>query len=234
MSYCVNCGVELAKGAKACPLCNTPVINPNELNELQGMNVFPHQKGQVERVKRKDVGILVSVFLGSIAVTCGLLNLFVFTQIAWSLTVIGACLLIWVLLIPLVIYRDVSAYACVAFDSLVISLYLYMIARMTQQYDWFWKLGLPIVILLWVLMEVGLACYNKVSKSFIAVMLYFFSGLAIFCVGLDLLIHYYRGVSIFVSWSSVVATVCIVFDVALGTAMSQKRVRNALRRRLHF
>ena len=33
MSYCVNCGVELEKGAKKCPLCGTEVINPNEINE---------------------------------------------------------------------------------------------------------------------------------------------------------------------------------------------------------
>ena len=30
MSYCVNCGVKLAKSEKKCPLCNTPVINPNK------------------------------------------------------------------------------------------------------------------------------------------------------------------------------------------------------------
>lgn len=30
MSYCVNCGVELEKGCPACPLCDTPVINPRE------------------------------------------------------------------------------------------------------------------------------------------------------------------------------------------------------------
>ena len=32
MSYCVNCGVELDASSRECPLCNTPVINPRELN----------------------------------------------------------------------------------------------------------------------------------------------------------------------------------------------------------
>ena len=29
MSYCVNCGVELNPGARECPLCRTPVVNPS-------------------------------------------------------------------------------------------------------------------------------------------------------------------------------------------------------------
>ena len=28
MSYCVNCGVELDATASFCPLCHTPVLNP--------------------------------------------------------------------------------------------------------------------------------------------------------------------------------------------------------------
>ena len=32
MSYCVNCGVKLKQSEKVCPLCNTMVINPNNLN----------------------------------------------------------------------------------------------------------------------------------------------------------------------------------------------------------
>ena len=33
MSYCVNCGVKLKQSEKFCPLCNTKVINPNNLKD---------------------------------------------------------------------------------------------------------------------------------------------------------------------------------------------------------
>ena len=33
MSYCVNCGVKLKQSEKVCPLCNTKVINPNNLKD---------------------------------------------------------------------------------------------------------------------------------------------------------------------------------------------------------
>ena len=44
MSYCVNCGVELEPSLTSCPLCNTPVINPNELTEIKSRIPYPTQK----------------------------------------------------------------------------------------------------------------------------------------------------------------------------------------------
>ncbi|MDE5679233.1 MAG: hypothetical protein K2I01_02205, partial [Lachnospiraceae bacterium] len=116
MSYCVNCGVELDKSLQACPLCNTPVINPRELEEKMEKSSFPKEKGQVETVKRKDLGLLLSVVLIAAGVTCGFLNLFVFTGSAWSLLIIGACLIVWVLFIPIVIYTKLSAYSALLFS----------------------------------------------------------------------------------------------------------------------
>ena len=52
MSYCVNCGVELQADAEKCPLCNTVVINPNELRSPKDAQApFPSERGQVETVK---------------------------------------------------------------------------------------------------------------------------------------------------------------------------------------
>ena len=60
MSYCVNCGVELDASLKNCPLCNTPVINPNELKKITPPSPFPEQRGQVETVHRKDLAVLLT------------------------------------------------------------------------------------------------------------------------------------------------------------------------------
>ena len=89
MSYCVNCGVELEKSLQECPLCHTPVINPVEQNKALPPSPYPTNKGQVEVVKRKDLGILLSVVLSATSITCLLLNLLVFDSSLWSLAVIG-------------------------------------------------------------------------------------------------------------------------------------------------
>ena len=77
MSYCVNCGVELEENARECPLCSTPVVNPREQTRRDA-SAFPEQKGQVETVKRKDLGLLLSMVILASVATCGILNLLVF------------------------------------------------------------------------------------------------------------------------------------------------------------
>ena len=159
MSYCVNCGVELDASARECPLCNTPVVNPREqmLQKGQGSpggadkTPFPKEKGQVETVKRKDLGILLSMVVLASAATCGILNLFVFQGVPWSLAVIGAGVILWVFMIPAVIYTRQSIYVSLLLDG-----------------------------------------------------------------------------------AAVVLTICVILDIAVITMLSRRRLRNEVRRRLHF
>ena len=133
MSYCVNCGVELERSLKKCPLCNTPVINPGELQKLTAQNApYPKEKGQVDVVKRKDLAILTTVVLSATSLCCLLLNLFVFSGSPWSLFIIGACLILFVLIFPLVIYTKLPIYLSLAFDGAAIGFYLYMITFNTK------------------------------------------------------------------------------------------------------
>ena len=105
MSYCVNCGVELEASLRECPLCHTPVVNPKEAGKTVPPSPYPTDRGQVEEVKRKDLGILLSVVLSATAVTCLLLNLLVFNRSLWSLLVIGICICLFVFPFPMVYYR---------------------------------------------------------------------------------------------------------------------------------
>ena len=49
MSYCGNCGVELDPTARACPLCHTPVVNPNQPVDTVSPKPFPPEPGEVLR-----------------------------------------------------------------------------------------------------------------------------------------------------------------------------------------
>ncbi len=234
MSYCVNCGVELSTGQEMCPLCNTPVINPKDLSKGKEAFPFPKEKGQVETVKRKDLGFLVSAVVLATAITCGLLNLLVFNKTAWSLAVIGVCVILWVILVPVVIYTKQSIYVSVFFDGVSVAVYLYMLAYMIRRDDWLWGLGLPIVLLLTVLTEVFILCVRRLPKSFLTIALYVFTAIGIGCVGLEILIDLYVNGVIEILWSAVVVTVCVIVDITIITMLSRRRLRNAVRRRLHF
>ena len=176
MSYCVNCGVKLDPSLKYCPLCNTPVINPHDLSKMQPVSPFPKEKGQVEVVRRKDLAILLSVSLTAAGLCSLLLNLLVFRQHLWSLYVIGACVLIWVMSIPAVIYTKLPIYLSLLFDGLAVMLYQFLIGFNTTNHSWFFGLSLPITALCTLAAILFAFCLRKISSAFLMKALYFFRG----------------------------------------------------------
>lgn len=235
MSYCVNCGVELDASARECPLCNTPVVNPRELEKMAAaQRPFPAEKGQVETVKRKDLGILVSMVVLATAVTCGILNALIFRESLWSLAVIGVCIILWVMMIPAVIYTKQPVYVSLLYDGGAVALYLFMLSYLTGSKAWLWGLGIPITALVTAVAEIFTFCVRRLPRSFLTVALYLFTAVGLLCMGLEILIDRYIGGKIALSWSAVVLTVCGILDIAIITMLSRRRLRNAVRRRLHF
>lgn len=237
MSYCVNCGVKLEASLERCPLCNTPVINPNETasNVPHPRPPYAQENGQIEVVKRKDLAILIFVTMSSIALVSGLLNLFVFrTTHLWSLYVIGACLLIYVISLPAVIYSPLPLYGYLLLDGIAAALYLYMISFDTPHQRWFFQLGLPICIMLCFLALLFVLLIRKLSSAFLMKALYIFTELAVMCVGLELLIRRYYEEPLQLTWSAIILAVCGVIVVTLITILSRAHLRSAIRRRLHF
>ncbi len=234
MSYCVNCGVELESSLQECPLCHTPVINLKEAGREIPPSPYPIDKGQVEIVRRKDLGILLSVVLTATGGTCLLLNLLVFNRFLWSLLVIGICICLFVFTFPAVYYSKTPIYASLLADGIAVAVYLYMIAYLTPSTDWFWQLGLPIVMLVTLCMEIFTFLLKKIPFSVLSGALCLFIEIPLFCAALELMIRRMLFDPLRLTWSAVVLTVCVIIDVALITILVKKRLRNEVRRRLHF
>ena len=234
MSYCVNCGVELEASLRECPLCHTPVVNPKEAGKTVPPSPYPTDRGQVEEVKRKDLGILLSVVLSATAVTCLLLNLLVFNRSLWSLLVIGICICLFVFTFPMVYYRKMPPSLSLLADGAAVAVYLYMIAYLTPSTAWFWQLGLPIVLLVILNTEIFTFLARLVPFSLLSGALCLFIEIPLFCAALEVMIRRMLSAPIRLTWSAVVLTVCVIIDVALITILVKKRLRNVVRRRLHF
>lgn len=234
MSYCVNCGVELESSLKECPLCHTPVMNPQELNKEMPPSPYPTDMGQVEVVKRKDLGILVTVVLTTTGATCLLLNLLVFNRFLWSLIVIGCCLCLFVFTFPAIFYNKTPIWVTLLADGLSVAVYLFLISFVTESNLWFWQLGLPIVVLLTIFAEVFPLLSRFLSFTVLSCALCLFVEIPAFCVALELLIRRFLEHPYRITWSAVVLTVCVIIDIALITILAKKRLRNEVRRRLHI
>ena len=234
MSYCVNCGVELEASLKECPLCHTPVINLRELGKEVPPSPYPTDKGQVEVVKRRDLGILITVVLTATGATCLLLNLLVFNAHLWSLLVIGCCLCLFVFTFPAVYYSRTPAWLTLLADGVSVVIYLFLITFVTSSAAWFWQVGLPVVIILTLFAEVFPLLAKFISLSVLPCALCLFVEIPAFCVTLEILLRRLLARPFRITWSAVVLTVCVIIDFALITILAKKRLRNEVHRRLHL
>ncbi len=234
MSYCVNCGVRLESSLERCPLCNTPVINPGEIGIQKSVPPFPKVKGHVEPVKNMDVAILYTLVLTSLALSCVLLNIFIYNSSSWSSYIVGTCILLWVIAFPFFIHTKQSIYISLLFDGLATAFFLYLITFNTSSDQWFFELALPTTAVGTVLAMLTSFLRRQVSSAILPTALYIATGSAVFCCSFELFWHWYRERAPFLSWSAIVLTAAIIIDVAIITMLSRKRLRNAVRRRLHF
>lgn len=77
MSYCVNCGVELDDTAAFCPTLPHPQsITPTSQSIRRRPKPFPTERKEVPPASKLQVAILLSTILASVAVCCGVLNVF--------------------------------------------------------------------------------------------------------------------------------------------------------------
>ena len=240
MSYCVNCGVKLDEVLIKCPLCQVIVLNP-ALIDLKSIQItanenetFPQQSGQVEEVKRRDLGLLISIILGGIATSALLLNLFVFRESWWSLLIIGVCVILFFLALPAFILTKTPLYIRLLINALSAGLYLFFISLVTPDRRWFSGLALPILGLVTVIVFIFVWLIRSFKTGLLTVALYFFTAAALFCIGLELLIDRYYGHDLSLLWSAITLTVCAVIDAGLITVLSRRRLRVAVQKRLHF
>ncbi len=234
MSYCVNCGVELGNDLKDCPLCNTPVYHPGAPEKEYEHPAFPKEKGQAEPIRKQDVGLLITVIAVMTAITCVVLNICAYDSYPWSVSIVGACALLWVMLIPATLPLKFPVYVYLFLDGVMLSVYLFMITYMTPDRTWFFRLGLPFTILLTIIAEVFAFCVRRVAKGFLPVALYIITTIGLICMGLEILIDYMLVRKVTLTWAAIVLTVCVIIDATIVTLLSVKRFRNAIRKRLHF
>lgn len=233
MSYCVHCGVELDKTAKKCPLCQTPVLDPKSLPDPEAIFPYPQEKGQVD-LPRKDIGVLVSSLVLATSLTCLLLNVLIYNAYPWSMAVVGASVLLWVLLLPLFFFKKIPVYVCLFLDGAAVALYLQLIAGMTDTKGWVLHLGLPIVLVVLIVAEVLALCINLYKFHFLTGTIEVMSSVGVICVAVECIVDYYLTGKIAISWAAVVGTVSIVVDVAAIVILCNKKLRGQLRKRLHL
>ena len=146
MSYCVHCGVELDATASFCPLCHTRVLDPGQPVDTASPKPFPTRRGEVAPAAKQEVALLITAMLASVAVCCGVLNLFLRADRMWSLYVIGAAAMLWLWLVPPLLARGMHLLLRLLLDVAAVALYVYLISVDLNGRDWYLGLAAPIIL----------------------------------------------------------------------------------------
>ena len=142
--------------------------------------------------------------------------------------------MLWVLAMPIFLYTNQPIYVSLLLDGLAVTLFLYLISIDSPGNGWFIELGLPITVSATVIAILVAFLQRRISSSILASALYVATGLSIQCICVELLIHWYLERTPYLTWSAIVLCAGVIIDVAIITTLSQKRLRNAVRKRLHF
>lgn len=105
MSYCVECGVKLAAGEPKCPLCHTPVNNPNHpVCDVEASSHPQAIEEAISRLDRRYARRLSLIFL-MIPIAIVLLIDFLSGSNGWSAYVVGALVMSYCFFAVPLLYR---------------------------------------------------------------------------------------------------------------------------------
>ena len=235
MSYCVNCGVELAPCAAKCPLCECPVVNPMEPGLLDVPSAYPHDRERADNfAQRRFAAVIITIICLFAAGICLLIDLYLTGGLSWSRFAAGAVLLGWIAVcVPLVRFR-IGPFRITLIDLLASGAYVFLIERWTEPGMWFVGLALPIFGVIGVAALVTSLLIRKKLLGALdtAALLTFDAGLLTLC--LEVLIEGYLGSIVHLSWGWFAFIPCVVCAVMLMVIERKQNVKQALARRFHI
>lgn len=233
MSYCVNCGVELAPSERACPLCDTPVLNPASPWTEPPQMPYPHRVERImRRIDRRYGAALCSLVLLIPAMITLLVDLLANGQLNWSPYVIGALLIVFVFaLVPW--YFDRPRYLLyIALDAAAVLLYLAYISAKTANFAWFFPLGAPLTLIVAALAAGCVVSLRARGISGLYRPAAMLCCVAIACVLVELCIDLYFCGSFRPIWSPLAAAPMLVLAAMLLLIEKKQSLKDKIRRRL--
>lgn len=232
MSYCVNCGVKLREGTKVCPLCNTPVINPNDTQLSGSEPFFPTRQESIQPVSKKASAIVLTSMFASVAICCGLLNLAMNPEMLWSLYTAGAALMFWIWFVVPLLWRKMPFLLRISVNMCAMAVYVFLIAVACGGMQWYWRLALPILLSAGV---IGiLICWMFRNHSRLTSLITTLWGIGLFCAAIEVFTDLFLRSAWIPGWSLIVLTVAIGFSIPLIVIRTVPSLREEARRVFHL
>lgn len=235
MSYCVNCGVELDKSQKCCPLCNTPVINPNESTEITTIPPYPIEDvSTVVRKIRRVTALFISLLIILALIICPLCDYIIFSKITWSRFAILSVIFAWICVVPPILLKHNILLKCSVIDYLSSIIYLYFMNMMTTpEVNWYFNISFPILSYIMAIILIYLILIKNFNISIPVYISIGFLCLAVLSVMIDYILVINNDMLIGVMWSIPVLAACMGVAVLI-IIISQMAKLYSVKKRMHI
>jgi len=234
MSYCVNCGVELAPSEKYCPLCGVEVINPKAPFQDNVQRPYPkYVETLMKRIDRKYFATLVGLFLTIPIIVTVIWNMLANGCISWSAYVIGALGLIFIFFAFPFYFKRFYTVAFLIADCAAVLLYLFFIESVNGG-NWFLGIGLPVSVVasVYVISLVWLFTKKKPIRLLVRIALAFIaSGALLFCI--EMILSLNAG-ALSVKWSFYAFVPLVVLSVITLVLEHRRNLKEEIKRRLFY
>ena len=137
--YCVKCGVSLPDGTESCPLCGTPVWNPECLTAESS---FDRDMLPEKTFDKNPVAILLTVITVLAAVAVSVICLVLYGNLGWGDIVLASPLLLFVTVVLPLWFTDPNPVVFIPIDTAALELFLLFICRRTGG-NWFMSFAFP-------------------------------------------------------------------------------------------
>ncbi len=233
MSYCVQCGVELAPSERDCPLCGTLVQNPR--CEWSPPDILPYPDTvdvKEARIDRRYARRLVGVLLAANALITMLLDFLGGGGLTWSPYVIGAVGLLCCWFVVPLLYKFVRPYAVIVIDFAALGAFLLMIAVMTNGMGWYLRLFIPLLLLSGITFSLVMLARRRLEWPWLPRIALACLLVGLFLPGVECLIRLNAGLGIRFEWSFYAAIPVAVLAAALLLVERNKPLKQEIRKKL--
>lgn len=194
--YCVKCGVKLQDGVESCPLCQTPVWNPDGAAEE---TVYPNRYPRAHKESNAPVAITLTVICVTAIVVLLIVCLRLYGALRWGGYAIGGVALFYVVAVLPNWFRQPRGEVLLPVDHAAAALFVLYVCLQTGGH-WFLSFAFP-VILASCLLSTAFFCLLKYVRGGRAFLFgAFLLGVGGFTVLIEFFEHISFGVAMF-RWS---------------------------------
>ncbi len=234
MSYCVNCGVELAKSEKYCPLCNVEVLNPKAPWQDPVERPYPrYLEKLVHRIDRRYFATLAGLILMIPIMINILLDILDGNGVSWSAYIVGAMALLFIFIVFPFYFKRYHTVTFLSVNCAAILLYLLFIERMNGG-QWFVGIGLPVTVAASIGIIILALLFTRKDMTILKKSASVLFALGLFVLVVEVIIRLNETAPFDLEWSFYALIPCAIIGVAAMILEHRKNLKEEIRRRLFY